>query len=57
MQAKEPGQRSAVKAASRRSRSRAARAFDGAPLVRQRPPMRSWPDTPPSMRNKTLRCE
>src|SRR6266567_7432605 len=31
--------------------------LDGAPLVRQRPPMRSWPHILPSMRNKTLRCE
>ncbi|MCW2024812.1 UNVERIFIED_ORG: hypothetical protein M2179_006780 [Bradyrhizobium japonicum] len=31
--------------------------LDGASLVRQRPPMRSWPDIPPSTRNKTLRCE
>jgi phosphogluconate dehydratase len=31
--------------------------LDGAPLVRQRPPMRSWPDILPSARNKTLRCE
>jgi hypothetical protein len=31
--------------------------LDGAPLVRQRSPMRSWPHFLPSMRNKTLRCE
>ena len=31
--------------------------LDGAPLVRQRPSMRSWPDAPPSTRKKTLRCE
>jgi len=31
--------------------------LDGAPLVRQRPPMRSWPDIMPSTRGKPLRCD
>jgi len=31
--------------------------LDGAPLVRQRSPMRSWRASTPSMRNTTLRCE
>ncbi len=31
--------------------------LDGAPLVRQRPPMRSWPDVVPRTRSKTLRCD
>src|ERR1700687_1800047 len=41
------------------SRPQAGRAWslDAAPLVRQPPPMRSWPDIVPRTRNKTLRCE
>ena len=31
--------------------------LDRAPLVRQRPPMRSWPHILPGTRNKALRCE
>jgi hypothetical protein len=31
--------------------------LDGAPLVRQRPPMRSWPDIVPSTRGKPLCCD